>query len=347
MRVGIIRLSALGDIIVSAVFLPYLKKTYPDVKIDWFVDERFAEILEHSPCIDTLYRLPVKKTLRSFNPITFYQLYKTLKDCPEYDLIIDMQGLLKSAIVGKIINKKKFIGFDKNSIRETLAAFFYDEGVDIPYKENILERNAKLLFSAIGGFQTVLEGQMDKKWIEKVSQNRSEAFGFTQDSISKINSLGVFEKGKKTILFILEASIESKTYPIQKYVELAKLLKDENIKILLPWKGNPQKAQEVFAKISDFIDAAILPELSFDELKALISKVDLLIGGDTGVTHLGWAMERPSITLYGNTPIDRLKVIGEKNISLSGNLNANCDKNDFSIQKISPEEIFEAIRKIF
>ncbi|PAF53378.1 lipopolysaccharide heptosyltransferase I [Helicobacter sp. 13S00482-2] len=346
MRIGIIRLSSLGDIIVSVVFLPYLKKKYPDIEVHWFVDERFSQILEHSPCIDKIHKLPFKKIFHSFNPYQFYKLYKTLKSYGEYDLIIDMQGLLKSAIVGKIIDKKRFVGFNKNSIREKVAAYFYDEGVDIAYEKNILERNAKVLFSAVGGFDVVLEGESHEHWVEEVSKNRSEAFGFTQASQSKIASLGVFDGSKKTILFILEASIESKTYPIAQYVELAKLLKNENTKILLPWKGNPQKAQEVFAQIHTFIDALVLPELSQDELKALISKVDVVIGGDTGVTHLGWAMGRPSITLYGNTPIERLKVIGERNISLSGNLNANCDKNDFSIQNISAEEIFKSIRKI-
>ncbi|MDO7252303.1 lipopolysaccharide heptosyltransferase I [Helicobacter cappadocius] len=346
MKVGIIRLSALGDIIMSVVFLPYLKKIYPDIELHWFVDERFSQILEYSPCIDKLHKLPLKEVFRSLNPYRFYKLYKTLKSYGEYDLIIDMQGLLKSSAVGKIIKKKRFVGFDKNSIREKVAAYFYDEGVEIAYKRNVLERNAKLLFWAVGGFDVVLEGEIDEHWIEKISENRFQAFGFSQNSESKIESLKIFDNSKKTILFILEASIESKTYPIEQYVELARLLKNENVKIILPWKGNPQKAQKIFAQIHTFIDTVVLPELTQDELKALISKVDLVIGGDTGVTHLGWAMGRSSITLYGNTPIERLRVTGERNISLSGNLNAECDKNDFSIRNISPKEIFESIGKI-
>lgn len=69
--------------------------------------------------------------------------------------------------------------------------------------------------------------------------------------------------------------------------------------------------------------------------------MDLVIGGDTGITHLAWALKRPSITLFGATPPSRFSLQTKQNCYLMANPNANYDKQDFSIQKISPKEIFD------
>ncbi|PAF47861.1 lipopolysaccharide heptosyltransferase I [Helicobacter sp. 12S02634-8] len=335
MKVAIIRLSALGDIIVSAVFLPHLKTLYPQLEIHWFVDEMFGDILDHCPYIDGLHKLPFKKIFKSKNPMAFYRLWKTLCGYGVYDIVIDLQGLIKSALIGSMLKKSKFIGFDKNSIRESLAALFYNHCVHIPYEKNILERNAKLLYGAFG---------QDIPPQTSLTQ-RQKAFGYTQQAAQKIDTI-LGNQSKATIVFVLEASLEAKTYPIEQYAQLTHLLMDLDIKILLLSHHHPKKAQDLFDKISGIADVVLLPKMGLDALKALIGRVDVVIGGDTGVTHLAWAMQKASITLYGNTPMERFKLYGEKNISLSGNLRANYDKNDFSIRLIPPERVAESLRAV-
>ena len=67
--------------------------------------------------------------------------------------------------------------------------------------------------------------------------------------------------------------------------------------------------------------------------------MDLVIGGDTGITHLAWALNKPSITLFGATPQERFNLNTSINLSLSANPNANYQKDDFSIHTIPPETI--------
>lgn len=335
MKAAIVRLSALGDIIVSAVFLPYLKTVCPNLEIHWFVDEAFGDILDHSSCIDVLHKLPFKKLLKSKNVFCIYGLWKTLQGCGRYDIVIDLQGLIKSAIIGSMLKKDKFVGFDKNSIREKFASLFYSQKFGIPYQNNILERNAKLIY---GAFDYQVE-------FETCLKDRKNAFGYSANALAKINNLFLNEE-KKIVLFVLEASIDNKAYPIEQYTKLVSLLQDLNLKIALLWYEHHQRAQKLFNQICSLADAIILPRLNLDELKALVARVDLVVGGDTGATHLAWAMQRASVTLYGNTPIDRFRLPGGRNISLSGNLNANYDKNDFSICSISPQMIEKAIREI-
>lgn len=336
LRIGIIRPSALGDIIVSAVFLPYLKTMYPQVSIHWFVDENFGDILEYSPCINRLYRFPFKRIFTSKNPLKIYELYKNLQACEKYDILIDMQGLFKSAVIGTMIKKTQFFGFDKNSIREKIASLFYSQKISIAYDRNILERNSKMLF---GSFGTKIN-------LEEAIKLRQMAFGYSQISKNKIQQLKVFEGEKKTILFVLETSRINKTYPIEQYCALIKILAHSNIKILLLWHNDFNGAQKLFTQVCSKVETILLPRLNLDELKVLIEQVDVVIGGDTGITHLGWALNRASITLYGNTPIKRFMLPGKKNISLTKNKEANYDKKDFSIRKISPQRIAMEINKL-
>lgn len=332
MRIAIVRLSALGDIIVSAVFLPYFKERFPDVKIDWYIDTRFSEILKECPYIDNLCEYPFKKIFKSFQ---FFSLYQKLQKNNKYDLVIDMQGLIKTAIIAKMLRTENLIGFDKKSIKEKLASFFYKKHIHIGYEENILKRNKKILYES---FKENIDLNLALK-------DRKRAFCCTKNAKQKIESLEIFGN-KKTILFVLEASLEAKTYPIDGYIELANLFSQLPVTILLLVHNNSFKAQAIFKGVKDNSNIIILPKLNFDEIKALFVNLDLVIGGDTGITHLAWAMQIPSVTLYGNTPIDRFRLFGEKNISLSQNTKANYSKNDFSIQKITPLNIYNEGSKL-
>lgn len=336
MRVGIIRSSALGDIIVSAVFLPYFKMLYPRASIHWFVDEIFGDILEYSPCIDKLYKFPFKRIFSSKNPLEIFKLYKNLQACERYDVLIDMQGLFKSAVIGTMIKKTQFFGFDRNSIREKIASLLYSQKIAIPYDKNILERNSKVLFGSFG-----IEVEL-----EEAIKVRQMAFGCSQISRDKIHQLGIFSRDKKNILFVLETSKANKTYPIEQYCKLARILASYNVKILLLWHSDFDTAEELFNQVCNEVETILLPKISLDELKALIERVDVVVGGDTGVTHLGWALDRASVTLYGNTPIKRFRLPGRKNIVLTGNEEAKYNKKDFSIRWISPKNIAMEIKKL-
>ncbi|WQU22111.1 lipopolysaccharide heptosyltransferase I [Helicobacter pylori] len=331
MKIAIVRLSALGDIIVSAVFLAAIKERLPNAQIEWFVDERFGAILEHSPYIDKLHPIALKSALTTFNPLKIFKLFKSLR-AYEYDIIIDMQGLVKSALITQMLKAPKKVGFDYASARESLSAFFYSQKVSIAYDEPILKRNFTLLFHALN---------LPKKEISESLSSRSKVFSY-QDS-PKINALNL-NKNKLKILFVLETSKINKTYPTERFKELALML--ENFQICLLWHADEHKATTLYHALKNQCDALLLPKLTLNEVKALLFKMDLIIGGDTGITHLAWALQKPSITLYGNTPMERFKLESPINVSLTGNSNANYHKKDFSIQNIDPKKIKECVLNI-
>ncbi|WRA30830.1 lipopolysaccharide heptosyltransferase I [Helicobacter pylori] len=331
MKIAIVRLSALGDIIVSAVFLALIKERFTNAQIEWFVDERFGAILEHSPYIDKLHPIALKSALTTFNPLKIFKLFKSLR-AYEYDIVIDMQGLIKSALITQMLKAPKKVGFDYASAREGLSAFFYSQKVSIAYNEPVLKRNFTLLSHALN---------LPKKEISEGLSSRSKVFSY-QDS-PKIDALNLNEN-KLKILFVLETSKINKTYPIERFKELALML--ENFQICLLWHAGEDKATALYGALKNQRDVLLLPKLTLNEVKALLFKMDLIIGGDTGITHLAWALQKPSITLYGNTPMERFKLESPINVSLTGNSNANYHKKDFSIQNIEPKKIKECVLNI-
>ncbi|MFP6248213.1 lipopolysaccharide heptosyltransferase I [Helicobacter pylori] len=328
MKIAIVRLSALGDIIVSAVFLALIKERFTDAQIEWFVDERFGAILEHSPYIDKLHPIALKSALTTFNPLKIFKLFKSLR-AYEYDIIIDMQGLVKSALITQMLKAPKKVGFDYASAREGLSAFFYSQKVSIAYDEPILKRNFTLLSHALN---------LPKNEISEGLNSRFKVFSY-QDS-PKIDALNL-NKNKLKILFVLETSKINKTYPTERFKELALAL--ENFQICLLWHADEDKANALYGALKHKRDVLLLPKLTLNEVKALLFKMDVIIGGDTGITHLAWALQKPSITLYGNTPMERFKLESPINVSLTGNSNANYHKKDFSIQNIDPKKIKECV----
>ncbi|GAA7431984.1 lipopolysaccharide heptosyltransferase I [Helicobacter pylori] len=331
MKIAIVRLSALGDIIVGAVFLALIKERFTNAQIEWFVDERFSAILEHSPYIDKLHPIALKSALTTFNPLKIFKLFKSLR-AYEYDIVIDMQGLVKSALITQMLKAPKKVGFDYASAREGLSAFFYSQKVSIAYNEPILKRNFTLLSHALN---------LPKKEISESLSSRAKVFSY-QPSL-KIDALNL-NQNKPKILFVLETSKVNKTYPTERFKELALAL--ENFQICLLWHADEEKAAALYGALKDQRDVLLLPKLTLNEVKALLFKMDLIIGGDTGITHLAWALQKPSITLYGNTPMERFKLESPINVSLTGNSNANYHKKDFSIQNIDPKKIKECVLNI-
>ncbi|PDX17127.1 glycosyltransferase family 9 protein, partial [Helicobacter pylori] len=204
--------------------------------------------------------------------------------------------------------------------------------VSIAYDEPILKRNFTLLSQALN---------LPKKEISESLSSRAKAFSY-QDS-PKINALNL-NQNKPKILFVLETSKTNKTYPTERFKELALAL--ENFQICLLWHADEDKANALYGALKHQRDILLLPKLTLNEVKALLFKMDVIIGGDTGITHLAWALQKPSITLYGNTPMERFKLESPINVSLTGNSNANYHKKDFSIQNIDPKKIKECVLNV-
>ncbi|MFX4212757.1 lipopolysaccharide heptosyltransferase I [Aliarcobacter butzleri] len=326
-RIAIIKLSAMGDIIHAMVALQYIKKQYPNLKIDWFVESAFAPILENNPDINQIIKLDLKSIKKDkkeiINQIKLIKKYEK----NSYDLVIDAQGLIKSAIVSFFLGKNR-VGFSKNSTREKLASFFYTKRVDIAYDKNAIERNVKVLSQALN-FEITKDDILNKK-----------PFLFYKNENEVIYEY--LSKDKKNVLFVIGASWPSKMYSKEKFAKIINNL-DENC--LITWGNESEK--DIADFIANISKAKVLPKLDLNSLKAIMSKVDLVIGNDTGPTHMAWALNIPSITLFGNTPGYRNTYITNTNKIIESKSIVNpfkLDRNDFSIKEIDENEIINTAK---
>src|SRR3989339_940562 len=147
-RIAIVRLSALGDIVNTAVVLQIIRHHYPHAIIDWVVEEAFAPILNNHPLLNDVIAIPLKRIKKTKSFHLLRETINTLKSRPPYDQIIDAQGLLKSALVSSFL-KGSVHGFDRHSGREAIAAWFYDTTSSIPYEMNVIKRNVLVITQAL------------------------------------------------------------------------------------------------------------------------------------------------------------------------------------------------------
>ena len=324
MKIAIVKLSAMGDIIHAMVALQFIKKEKPNIQIDWIVEESFKQILENNPHTDNILPINLKSIKKDkkqlFNEIKKIKSYAN----KHYDLVIDAQGLIKSAISSKLLGKK-IAGFSKHSIREGVASYFYQQKVEIPYEANAIERNIKVLCEP-------LEIEVNQEDILN-----KEPFLYYK-STPKLPI-------EEYILFVVGASVATKIYPKELFLEIAKNL---NENILVIWANEEEKAIAQFLK-EHSQQVSIAPKVTLDELKSLIYQAKLVIGADTGPTHMAWALNIPSITLFGNTPEYRNTYITDINKVLKSHSVVNplkLDKNDYSIKAITPNEVTNLAKEL-
>lgn len=328
MKILIVKLSSLGDVISSMVVLQYIKQKHPEAEIDWLVDVKFSKALEDNPDINQIHTVSLKKHRKNIFKIIL-EVRQKIKELKNYDLIIDMQGLMKSAFISRFVGKN-IIGFDKKSAKEGLSALFYSKKVRIAFSEHILKRNIALINDALG-VNVSYEEMMDKK-------------PYLHFKPPQVQLGDYLSTNSKNVLIILGGSWASKLYPKELVKEVIKKLKQN---CLLLWSSEEEHQRALWIQRQTKF-CTVLPKMSLNDVKALVSHVDVIVGNDTGPTHMAWALNKPSVTILGCTSITRIPQTGTNLIVTSKSCVNPCkiDKDDLSIAEIPPYEVVDAVSEL-
>ncbi|MFA5984561.1 MAG: lipopolysaccharide heptosyltransferase I [Methylococcaceae bacterium] len=322
MKIAIVKLSALGDIVHAMASLQFIKAQIADIEIDWVVEQRYAQLLQYNPDLNQVLAINLKQL--KTNKTAIFQQIKQLRQYANkhYDLVIDAQGLLKSALTAKLLGPR-VAGFDAHSIRETAASWWYDIKISCPYSANTIDRNASVIAQPLG-FEISPRQILAKK-----------AFLFFSGTDFQFENY--LQTEQKNLVFVIGSTWESRNYPADKFVKIAEALKQN---CLVIWGSETERRQaEAMALKSAYIK--MMPALDLNALKALIAKADLVVGNDTGPTHMAWALNRPSITIFGPTPVSRVYQT-EINVVVKSATIVNpykLNKQDFSIRDIDEQDI--------
>ena len=321
MKIAIVKLSSLGDIIHAMVALQFIKKHQPESEIDWIVESSYKDLLINNPHIRAIHAVELKK-IKSLRLLM--NEIRNIKNFGTYDVVIDAQGLIKSSIVSRLIKSKKRFGFDRKSIRESLATLLYTDKVYIDYEKNTIDRMVELLCFPFG-IKVSKDDIINKKLFIHYS--------------SKVNI-----PKKPYVVFVIGSTWENRNYPKEKFVNLAKTLQ---MPCVVLWGTEQEKEKAYWMKQqTNFIE--VMPLLTLDELKYVIKNSSLLIGNDTGPTHMAWGLNIPSITLFGPTPIHRVyQTPINRVLNSNSKVNQfNLDRSDFSIHEIKVNSIVKISKEL-
>lgn len=330
MRIALIRLTSLGDIILCMASLQIIKRYLPVYSITWIADSKFADILDYQPHLQNVVKLDLKGLKNRFSFGRTRCVLEKITHLGKFDLAIDLHGLLKSSIITRVA-AKNCCGFVAKQLKEPLAGCLYKTRYEIPLNMPVVWRYVTLTARSLGFSFS------EEELIQK------DPYLYYSDADTSLTK-HFFDRKKRNIILIPETSMPYKNYPKDKYANIANLL-GENI--LITWGNAAERATaEYIADKSSFI--TLLPPLNLNQLKATISQADLVIGGDTGPSHIAWANNIPSITLFGATAANciyattRNKLITPRARSKA----MGVDKSDLSISEIPERVVLEAAEEL-
>ena len=270
----IIRLSSLGDIIHALPAFAVLRKGFPEARLTWIVGKAGREILDLVPGIDEII---VRGDIGWFRRLRG-------KD----RTAIDLQGLLKSALLGRLSGARRRIGFSRNNLKEPAAAIFYTERLDaFDETGHVIGKNIRLIEKL--GLRPGTDGYEFPLVIPETSRCRVavalERLGRTPE--------------RKVILCNVGAAWESKRWPAERWIELLPEIARKDLFPVLLWGNASEK--ETALRIADRTGVPAAPFFTIPEVLALIAASGLLISGDTFALQAACALDIPVVALFGPT----------------------------------------------
>ena len=322
----IIKPSALGDIALSLSALASLKKSFPEAKITWFVRTGFASLLDAACDLDEKILFD-RKFLGKWwrDPKAFAELMRMFKQLRNgrFDLVIDLQGLFRTAFFGWLTGCKCRYGL--KGARE-FAGLFYSQKVARPQNSLHLKDWYAEVVAAAGAEQITFESNFS------ASPKASDVVG----NLLAENSLAA----GKYVVFIPGAAHDNKCWPIDKFAVLAEKIKaDFDLPIVIA--GGPKEkplAEKIksTAKVSvvDLVGATDIPELV-----ALLDKSRLVVSNDTGPGHIAVALGRDVVMIFGPTNPARICPYGCGNAVAA----IDADTRGSGIENSNPDHVIEKV----
>ena len=291
-RIGIIKLGSLGDIVHTLPALATLRRHYPKAYIGWMVEAPNRDLLKDHPLVDEVFLVDTAKWRRLRWSGALPALRRIRR--AGFEVVIDFQGLLKSALLGRWTGARTRIGFEAALCREPVSANFSTVQVrPPPGARHVVDLNLSLLSSLVA--------HPEKERIEfplgltPAEQRRAETY-FSQ--------LGW---GPETPVLALHpgAGWATKRWETARYAALGdRLAKETGARLLLTW-GPGDKASVEALRLTLRAPAELAPPTRIKELAAILERCQLFIGGDTGPLHLAAALGIPTVAIFGPTTPER------------------------------------------
>ena len=274
----IVRLGALGDLVHALPAAAAMRAAWPDARIDWLVDGRYAALLELVPVIDRTIVLGG----RAGEPL--FRVIRALRRA-RYDLAIDFQGLLKSAVLARLAGARETAGFIPGQLREPLAGAFYTRRVPADDGGHVVYKNLSLV-EALG------------VGVREVAAPLKRTPSAVPGEVRRVLNIGA---GDRFAVINPGAGWPNKQWPADRFGALAaRLFERHGVPAIVTWGPGERALAGAVAAASNGA-AQVAPETSIADLVELARSAAVFIGGDTGPMHLSAAVGTPVVGVFGPT----------------------------------------------
>jgi heptosyltransferase I len=308
-KILLVKLSSLGDVLHNLPIVWDLRKRLPNAQIDWIVEEGYVHLLEPLKTTETFRGIdriiPVAFRRWRKNPFSmsawqeFFAMRKLLQSV-SYDLVIETQGLLKSALVCALAKKsdQAIVSGLGNATEysgyEPMARLFYNQSVHVPVKYHAIDRSRAVMCSALD--------------CPLINRNREPPLFYPTAFVEQLAPLPIEglakESNGKTVPYVIcfhSTAREAKRWPNENWIELGHALSSQGYQVLFPW-GTPEE-KKISEQMASQVPGAIVPmAFSIEEAYRLVAHAALTIGVDTGLTHLAAVLGKPTIEIYCDSP---------------------------------------------
>lgn len=338
MDVLLVKTSSMGDIIHTLPALSDAACAIPNIRFDWVIEEAFAEIPAWHSHVDQVIPVSLRqwrKHIAAKNTRTGWVAFiKTLRQ-KQYDLILDAQGLVKSALI-PYFAKGLRVGLDWRSARESLASLTYQRKCRVNFYQHAIHRMRELFHQAF--HYPLPKGAPD----------------FGLDGLSFSKPLVTLEN---YVVFLHGTTWASKQWPEVYWQALAKRMEQAGCKIKISGGNEAEMARaERIAEVSNA--AEVLPRLSILEMANLLLHAKAAVAVDTGFGHLAAALGTPTVSIYGPTDPCFTGALGRRSSHLASHfacspcLSRACQFKGVSSVKpacfmqISPDLVWERVKTL-
>ncbi len=326
----IIRLSSLGDIVMTSPVFEVLKKNYPESKITFISSKQFSGLMEANPHIDSIIYADLKDEHKDKNGLLRFIKDNNLQDS-EFDLLIDLHFNLRSRFLSSKIKSKRKVHWSSDSLKRRLYVAFHIPFNIHPVTYRYLETIAKFI------------GEKD-----------FSGFSYTHYADSDIMEriLSNYPQLKDAILVLPGSQWFTKMYPKKYFIDLLKMFQNEQIYIL----GGPEEKELCDEIASEINSKSFASHFSLSELNSVISVAKAVITNDSGPMHISVGLGVPTIAFFGSTTRglgfmpdheDSLVIEDEKLSCRPCSLHGRviCPKKHFKcMNNLKPEVVFSKIQ---
>jgi heptosyltransferase-1 len=275
-RLLIVKTSSMGDVIHALPLAADIARAKPGARIGWLVEEGFAAIPAMSRHVSTVHKVALRRWRHapfSSESRTEAAALKRALRAAHYDLVLDAQGLLKSAWVARWAGAP-VAGFSSDTTRERVASLFYRQRFAIPRSLHAIDRCRALGAAALG----------------------YSVHGPARFDLNCHSQPAIAVNAPYAVL-LANASRLTKLWPNERWVEVERSLAERGLMSVLFW-GSEQEGQRMRDLAAQMRRAVVAPRSSLDAIAANLSGARIVIGLDTGLSHLAAALGRPTVAIY-------------------------------------------------